>query len=525
MKTLLRSTLRSTPFKLLATVAVLGSVACDRALANAKLPAFFSDGMVLQREARVPIWGTADVGEVVTVSVAGQTVRSTADAAGKWMVDLAPLPVGAPLEVAVEGKNKLKVRDVLVGEVWLASGQSNMRMAVKDANDATAEMAAANYPQVRMFRNRLGASAVPLTDAPGKWLDATPTNVGDFSAAAYFFAREVHQKLGVPVGILHTSWGGTVIESWTPPAALKTDEDFKVIFDRWQRYQQNYPAAKADYDVKKAAWVEAAAAAKAAGKEPPKEPAEPMSPDSNYAHMRPGSLYNAMIAPFVPYAIRGFLWYQGEYNAPRAYEYRKLFPNLIRSWRTDWNQELPFLFVQLANYKDPVKEPGDAQWAELREAQLMALALPRTGMATAVDVGENWDIHPKNKQAVGHRLALVALAQVYGQNIPYSGPLYDSMTVEGNTIRLRFKHTHGGLVAKDGLLKSFAIASEDKKWVWADVRIDGETVVVSSPAVANPVAVRYAWADNPPSTLYNGADLPASPFRTDDWPLSTQIKP
>jgi sialate O-acetylesterase len=507
-------------FTALTVLAVVGTVN-PQAQADVKLPSFFSDGMVLQREARVPVWGTADVGEAVTVSVAGQTVRSTADAAGKWMVDLTPLPVGAPLEVVIEGKNKLTVHDVLVGEVWLASGQSNMEWSVRRSANADAEIAVANYPAIRMFTAKRSASPEPSTDVPGQWKAATPEVVGAFSAVGYFFARELHQKLGVPVGIIHTSWGGTPIESWTKESVLRADEKYKAVFERWQRAVEDYPAAKKEHDAKVAQWEAAAAAAKAEGKLEPTRPAAIADPNTS---RRPGALYNGMIAPFVPYAVRGFLWYQGEANAGRAYQYRDLFQTMIRDWRADWNQELPFLFVQLANYRARKEQPDESDWAELREAQTMALALPRTGMAVTIDVGEEKSIHPLNKQDVGHRLAVAALAQEYDQNIPYSGPMYDSMAVEGNAIRLKFKHTNDGLVAKDGALQGFAIAGEDRKFVWADARIDGDTVVVSSPAVTTPVAVRYAWANNPAANLYNGAGLPTSPFRTDDWPVSTQNK-
>jgi sialate O-acetylesterase len=508
---------------ILATAASLATVTGENAFANVKLPAFFGDGMVVQRNRHVPIWGTAAAGETVTVSVAGQSVQSTADAAGKWKVELAPLPVGAPLEVTVAGKDTFTLRDVLVGEVWLASGQSNMAMRVREAANGAAESAAANYSLVRMFTVKNNTAHQPLTDVSGKWITTTPETVGAFSAAAYYFARELHQTLGVPIGIIHSSWGNTPAEAWTSEKTLRADDYYKPVFERWRKVEADYPQVKREYDAQMVKWEDNAAAAKAAGKPEPRRPEAPKDPA--IGQQRPAALYNAMIAPLIPYSIRGVIWYQGESNADHAYEYRRLFPDMIRNWRTDWEQELPFLFVQLANYRARAVTPSDAKWAEVREAQTMTLSLPHTGMAVAIDIGQANAIHPANKQAVGQRLALAALAKVYGQNTPYSGPEYDSMTVEGNSIRLKFKHTDGGLVAKDGMAQVFAIAGDDKNWVWANAHIEGDTVVVSNPAVARPVAVRYAWADNPAASLYNGAGLPASPFRTDNWTGITEGAP
>jgi sialate O-acetylesterase len=289
--------------KLLGSVvafAVLGSV-CENAQADVKLPAFFSDGMVLQCEIRVPIWGTADAGEAVSVSVAGHTAKTVADTAGKWKVELAPLKVGSPLEITVKGKNSLTLHDVLVGEVWIGSGQSNMQMSVRSSANAAAETAAANYPRVRMFTVKTTASLEPLTDVIGKWSAATPEAVGSFSAIGYFFSRQLHQKLGVPVGFIHTSWGGTPAEAWTREAVLRADEYYKTIFERWERVEAAYPEAKKTYDVQLAEWTMAAAAAKAEGKPEPKKPVAPTDPNGSH---RPGALYNGMIAPLVPYAMR-----------------------------------------------------------------------------------------------------------------------------------------------------------------------------------------------------------------------------
>jgi len=319
------------------------------------------------------------------------------------------------------------------------------------------------------------------------------------------------------VGLIHSSWGGTPAESWTSMAGLQSDPMYKHILERWEKVLANYPQAKADFDKKLDQWKEVAKKAKAEGEKPPDKPRKPWGPGHPWT---PAGLYNAMVSPLVPYAIQGVIWYQGESNADRAWQYRKLFPLMIEDWRASWGQgPFPFLFVQLANWQERQPEPGESDWAELREAQLMTLDLPNTGMAVTIDIGEAEDIHPKNKQEVGRRLALNALANTYGKEVVYSGPIYKSMKQKGNKIVLSFSHTDHGLEARGGgPLKGFAIAGEDRQFVWANAEIDGTKVVVWSDELAEPVAVRYAWAINPECNLYNGAGLPASPFRTDDWP-------
>jgi sialate O-acetylesterase len=341
--------------------------------------------------------------------------------------------------------------------------------------------------------------------------------VPGFSAAAYFFGRYLHKELNIPVGLIHTSWGGTPAEAWTRREVLEAIEDCAPILKRYEDAVANYPNAMEEYKKKLAEWKDAAAKAKAEGTNPPRRPREPFGPGHPHT---PSGLYNAMIAPLIPYGIAGAIWYQGESNAGRAYQYRKLFKAMITNWRKDWGLgRFPFLFVQLANFMQTKPEPGDSAWAELREAQSMALELPNAGMAVIIDIGEADNIHPKNKQDVGKRLALWALADTYGKEMIKSGPIYRSMNVNGNSIVLEFKYVGGGLVAKDGEdLKGFAVAGADRKFVWADAKIVGNTIVVSSDQVTEPVAVRYAWADNPVCNLYNTEGLPASPFRTDDWP-------
>ncbi len=489
------------------------------ASAAVSAPSIFGDHMVLQQGKTLPIWGKAEPGEEVRVSLGKKTQRVVACPDGRWMAKLPKMKAGGPHELVIEGKdNTLRFADVLVGEVWLGSGQSNMQWPVSHSNDETKEIAAANHPKIRLFTVTRTTAVAPQDDCQGSWVVCSPETVPDFSAALYFFGRELHQQLnGVPVGLIHSSWGGTPAESWTSRAALESDPDLAGMVQHWDQLLAEYPEAKTAYDQAMEAWQKAAEEAKAAGAAEPAKPEEPRGP--NHPWMASG-LYNAMIAPLVPYALQGAIWYQGESNAGRAYQYRKLFSTMINDWRNAWQQgPFSFYFVQLANFTDALPEPGDSDWAELREAQTMALSLKNTGMAVAIDIGEAKDIHPRNKQDVGKRLALNALAKDYKKRVVWSGPLYKSMRVQGDKIALRFTHAHGGLTAADGkALTGFAIAGEDRKFVWAEAEIKGKTVIVSSPNVSNPVAVRYAWAHNPVCNLANGKGLPASPFRTDQWP-------
>ena len=491
---------------------------CLPAFAEVRLPSVLGDGMVLQRDMPAPIWGTASPGEKVSVAVAGQEVSTTAGDDGRWLVKLPPLKAGGPFEMTVAGRNTITRKDILVGEVWICSGQSNMVWWVRASANAEQEAAAANYPQIRLFTVKAVTASQPRPDTEGTWQPCSPKTVPDFSAVAYFFGRHLHKELGVPVGLINTAWGGTPAESWMSRAAMESDPEFRPILDRWSRQVADSAAAMRDYAQKVTQWVEDVQKADAAGRPLPAAPQPPN--DARSSPHRPSVLFNAMIHPLIPFAIRGAIWYQGESNAGRAYQYRKLFPAMIQDWRRAWGQgDFPFLYVQLANFMKAQDQPGVSAWAELREAQTMTLALPNTAMAVTIDVGDAADIHPKNKQDVGKRLALAALARAYGRDIPYSGPLYQSMKVEGDSVRLRFQHVDGGLVAQGGEpLRGFAIAGDDRNFVWADAKIDGNTIVVRSDKVARPVAVRYAWADNPVCNLFNKAGLPASPFRTDDWP-------
>ena len=492
-------------------------VSAPFARADVKLSPMFGDHMVLQQGMPVPVWGTADANEEVTVTLGGQTAKATADGSGKWVAKLAPLTASSqPAQLTVKGKNEVAIKDVLVGEVWVCSGQSNMEMNVASSLRAEQERnEAANYPNVRMFTVEKAVAGKPLTMLKGSWEVSGPQTVGRFSAVGYFFGRELHKQLGVPVGLIHTSWGGTPAESWATAEALAADPDFKPIVDRWNQQFADFGKQLGQLSQSIAQWQ-----GSAAGQSGTPTPDAPLPADPRSNPWRPSGLYNAMIAPVVPYAIKGATWYQGESNAGRAYQYRKLLPAMIGSWRKAWGQgEFPFLIVSLANFTPVKDEPGDSDWAELREAQTLTANQPNNGQSITIDIGDAVDIHPKNKQEVGRRLALVALANSYKKDVPFAGPTYESMTAEGDTVVLKFKNTYGGLSAKGAdTLKGFAVAGEDHKWHWADAKIAGsDTVVVHSDKVSKPVAVRYAWANNPVCNLYNKADLPAVPFRTDDW--------
>ncbi len=641
-----------------------------------RLAALFTDHAVMQQGKPIPVWGWDTAGQVVTVEFAGQSAQATAGVDGTWRATLPALAAGGPHTLTVYGSDTLTIRDVLVGEVWLCSGQSNMQMTLGTVCDAEAEVAAADYTAMRLFTVPNMTAAAPADDVQAQWSVCSPEIAGGFSAVGYFFGRELYRRLGVPVGLINSSWGGTIAEAWTSREGLLTEPALRDIVAYYERSLENMDATMAEYQDRLAAWEEA---------RQPKDPgntglargwAADESPDGDWHAMQapqswqnagldfsgvlwfrkeveipaawagrelmlslgpcdksdityfnnvpvggmsiqeradawcqprvypvpgalvragknliavrifshiyaggfigsaeqmhlapaglpdatpislagswqyavehnfgkvpfaapptpppgagdpnsPFALYNGMIAPLVPFALRGAIWYQGESNAGQPYLYRTLFPALIRDWRRVWGQDdLAFHFVQLANYMARSATPCESRWAELREAQLLTLQLPHTGMAVAIDIGDGDDIHPRNKQDVGLRLALNALVSTYGQSgITPCGPLYASAQVEDAAVRLVFDQLGGGLIAQDGPLTGFAIAGDDRHFVWADAIIDGDTVVVSSPRVPQPRAVRYAWGDNPACNLYNRAGLPASPFRTDDWPIPGQ---
>lgn len=496
------------------------------AAADVKVPGVFGDHMVLQRDMPLVVWGTADPAEEVAVTVAEQSKAATADGEGKWSVKLDALKAGGPYEMKIQGKNNtVQLRDVFAGEVWLCSGQSNMQMTVSGVINKEVEIASADHPKIRMLTVDRKTAKEPQHDCGGKWQVCSPKTVAGFSAAGYFFGRELHKQLDVPVGLIDSSWGGTPIQAWTSTKAQAAEPELKPMIDQLMQQAKTYDPAKAmaQYEKQLAKWKQAVAQAKAEGTprkgrqaQPPQKPQEPqLSP------WAPGSLYNGMIAPLAPYAIRGAIWYQGESNAGSKL-YGLQMRTMIANWRGDWRKgDFPFLFVQLPNFMAPQQKPSEPAggWPLTREIFLKTLtAVPNTGMAVTIDVGEANDIHPRNKQEVGRRLAQWALAKTYGKDVVACGPLYKSMRVDGNKIVVEFDCVGGGLGARDGdKLKGFAIAGADKKFLWAEARIAGDTVVVSSPEIESPAAVRYAWANNPDCNLINKAGLPASPFRTDDW--------
>ncbi|RAK69321.1 sialate O-acetylesterase [Hymenobacter edaphi] len=638
-----------------------------------RLARLVGDHMVLQRGQPLPVWGWADAGEAVTVSWRGRTYAATASGpAGRWTVTLPATPAGGPYELTVRGRNQLTVRDVLVGDVWLAAGQSNMEWPVADALNAPAEIAGAVFPRIRRLDVPNEAALTPQTDFGGVgWQPCSPGTVGGFSAVAYFFARELHQRYQVPIGLITAEWGGTPAESWISAQTLRQLPDFADRVGAVQALTGSIADRQADYEARTQAWQASPAGqdqglaggqarwadpALDAGSWPPMtlpgywesqaealrtfdgtvwlrrevtltaaEAAQPATlglariddqdstwvngvavggtrgylPNRRYAVpagvLRPGRnvvtvrvvdtgggggiwgsaadlflttasrtlplagpwqyrvpydaasrplapfpggpsqvptlLFNGQIYPLVPYALKGVIWYQGESNADRAAQYRALFPALIRDWRARWQRPaLPFLFVQLAGYLPPATaEPAESSWAELREAQQLALALPATGMATAIDVGDSTDIHPRDKQTVGRRLALQARRVAYGEAaVVASGPVFERLTISGSTVRLTFSNPGHDLVLRDAggpYLKGFALAGADRRFVWARGEVQGRSIVLRSPEVPRPVAVRYAWGNLPFLNLYNREGLPAPPFRTDQWPGLTTGRP
>ncbi len=477
--------------------------------AEVKLPALFSDHMLLQQEMPARIWGTADPGEMVTVAIGSEQHQAKARPDGKWHVDLNPMRPGPAFEIVISGTNKIVIKDVLAGEVWIGSGQSNMEFGMAHVANAEQEIAKADFPQIRLFTVKRAVADMPKDDVQGEWQVCTPENIKNFSAVMYFFGKELHATRHAPLGLIHSSWGGTPAESWTEFSAMESDPALQNILLEWRATLAARPERMQAYESRLAQWNELADKAKAEGKQAPNKPAPPPGPGHQNT---PAGLYNAMIAPLTPYAIRGVIWYQGESNANpgHAYQYRRLFAAMIESWRNAWAQgSFPFYFVQLANFR------ANPSWPVLRESQTATLELRNTGMAVAIDVGNPTDIHPTNKQDVGHRLALAARALTYGEKIVYSGPMFRRMTSDGAKARLWFDSTGAGLVAKGGKLAGFEIAGPDRQFVPAAAQIEHDTVVVSAPQITQPEAVRYAWADNPEVSLYNVEGLPASPFRTD----------
>lgn len=505
--------------------------------ADVKLPFVFADNMILQREIEVPVWGWADEGEDITVTFAGQTVKAKAEPDGKWMLKLKAIPANTKAQdFTVTGKNMIKLSNVLVGDVWICSGQSNMAFGVKGCLNRDEEIKNANYPMIRQINVSANYNIWPIEKVfNGRWYECSSTNVGSFKATAYFFAREVFKETGIPIGLISTNWGGTKIEPWTPFEGFRRIPELKDFYNDLKETYPTTPEGKIKFDeyvenMKK--WITASKEVINKGNLPQLPPNLPGTISGKGDQQKPTFLYNAMVNPIKPYAIKGALWYQGEANGVEGDSYFYKMKALIEGWREVWGQgEFPFYYVQLPNFTKVIKDPeGGKGWARIREAQAKALSIPNTGMAITIDIGEERNIHPKNKQDVGKRLAALALSRLYGKDVVSSGPLYKEQKIEGNKIRISFDYAKGGLMAgtKNKLdpvkevsanqIDWFAIAGKDKKWYWAKAKIEGETVVVSSDKVSAPVAVRYAFTPNPEGAkLYNKAGIPASPFRTDNW--------
>lgn len=499
--------------------------------AEVKPHALFSDKMVLQRNVAVPVWGTAAPGERVTVEFERQKVSVAAGPDGTWLVRLRPLRAGGPHRMMISGQNKIELRDVLIGEVWLCSGQSNMEWPLAQTADAEREIPNANHPSIRLFTVPKRPTSTPQNTVDAAWEETLPQTAAEFSAVGYYFARALQRNLGVPIGLIDSSYGGTAAEAWTSEEALRREPQLRGVFARYEEALRVLPEAQRRYEQyleDQRRYETAARTAKENGATASTPPAWQQQPPGPNSPTSPSHLFNGMIAPLIPYAMRGAIWYQGESNAGRAFEYRTLFPAMIRDWRARWKQEdgdFPFLFVQLAPFMKIEREPGESNWAELREAQLLTVSrVPQTAMAVITDVGEEDDIHPQRKAPVGERLALAARALAYGEKIEYSGPVYASMKIVGERAVLGFTHAGRGLEMHGDKLQGFTIAGPDRKFANAEARIEGDKIIVESPQVKQPVAVRYGWANYPVTNLRNKDGLPATPFRTDDWPMLTEPK-
>jgi len=464
----------------------------------------------------VPVWGTADEGERITVTVQGKKAVAICHD-GRWRIDLPALEAGGPFEMTIAGKNTITLKNVLIGEVWVCSGQSNMDMTVAACDRAKEEIAGSANAQIRLCKVPRQAADEPQATTPLTWQGCDPRTVGNISGVGYFFARDLQAALKVPVGLLDAAYGGTPAEAWMSPEALKSRPEFQPILDEYAGQVQDSPRAMAQYQAELAAWELSAVEAKQAGRPLAPRPQIPMGP---FNFRRPSGLYRGMVLPLATYAMRGVIWYQGERNSPRAKQYRTLFPALIADWRKTWQQgDFPFLFVQLAPFGAPPRDPRESLWAELREAQLLtSQTVPRTGMAVITDVGDEKDIHPRRKQPVGARLALAARAVAYGEKVAYRGPAYRAQEVRGDRIVVSFSDVGQGLVCRGDKLAGFAICGADHKFVNADAEIVGNHVEVHSPQITRPTAVRFGWANFPVVNLWNKDGLPASPFRTDVSP-------
>jgi len=500
------------------------------AQAELKLPAIIGDNMVLQQKQANPIWGWDTPGTAVTVTFANQTKSTKAGTDGKWTVKLDPVPANAkPAQLSIKGSTVRELKNVLVGEVWVCSGQSNMQWTVQGCWDAELEIATAKYPQIRLISVPAVGTQEPQKDFSGAWKECAPETVAGFSAVGFFYGRILHRVLDVPVGLINNAWGGSAAEAWVRRDVLEKDARFTQLMENAKKNEANIsnPEVKAKYEAALAEWKKQAEASKLAGT--PFTTRAPSPPDAWLrGNARPGNIFNGVLLPTIGYGIKGAIWYQGESNAGRAYEYASLFPLMIQHWRDEWKQgDFPFYWVQLADYMAEQPQPGDSAWAELRESQTKTQnAIKNGGQAVIIDLGEANDIHPKNKRDVAERLARWALAKDYGIKLPYRSPEYKSLEITGAKAVVTLDTFGSSLRTVDvGEVKGFVICGEDKKWVWATAKLLGkDKIEVSAAAVAKPVAVRYAWSDNPVCNVYSTEGLPMTPFRTDDFPMITKPK-
>ncbi len=492
----------------------------SRFFAQVKLPAIISDNMVLQQNQKISLWGWAAPGEKVSInpSWTNKFVETKADATGKWIAEVKTEKAGGPYYIDFQASNSVHVQNVMLGEVWLASGQSNMEFfmakiptsgSYNGEIHAPTEMPLANYPNIRNFDVPNVVADEPQQDTKGRWVTCSPQTIDSFSAVAYYFAKDIFKKTGFPIGIINSTWGGTPAESWTKKELLAADPDLSPILTRYDQAVADYPAGHEKFRGELEKWRADTSKHKGSA------PADPLGPRSNKS---PYKLYNGMIAPIIPYTLKGVIWYQGEQNAPYAYQYRKLFATMINEWRSEFkNDNMPFYFVQIS--------PHRSQNAEIRDAQLYVYQhLRNTGIVVTTDNGDSLNIHPRNKQLVGERLALWAKHFDYGEkDLVYTAPMYKSMKVEGNKIRIYFDHLEDGLKTEDKLIE-FTIAGTDQNFVPANAKTDGNTVLVWADNLPNPTAVRFAWRNVPKPNLFSQSGLPVSPFRTDEWKLETQDK-
>jgi len=473
----------------------------------------FGDSMVVQRDMPVHVWGWTQPNIEVHVEMAGHKSDTKSDATGRFDVKLDALPAGGPHQLVIRADETRTFRNVLVGEVWICSGQSNMQWPVANANDPDLESMTANYPNIRLISVPQVGVQEPKNDFAGQWEACTPETVKNFSAVGYFFGRQLHQALDVPIGLIDNAWGGSSAEAWVNRDVLEKEGKYDELLEKWDTLANTYDheAAMATYRKRLATWEENRKGNR------PRPPRNQLT-----GNHRPANIYNGVLHPTIGYTIRGAIWYQGESNAGRAYQYRDLFPLMIDSWRKEWGQgDFPFYWVQLADFQAEVDTPGESNWAELREAQTMTMSkLPNTGEAVIIELGEAADIHPRNKQDVAKRLARWALAKDYGYEIPFRSPTFESMSIKGSKANLKFDHVGGRVDTFDVREPiGFAIAGKDKVFVNASAKITGkDSIEVWSDAVENPVAVRYAWASNPVCNVQSSEGLPMTPFRTDDWP-------